>query len=198
MLIIGIKKYQKKLIKKFDVIIAQNVLAHVSSPKEFLDSIGECLKDDGIAAIQTSQYYMFKNFEFDTIYHEHHSFFSIKSLDSLLRRTNLFMHDAEVVKIHGGSLLSYLKIKSKKNIVKKRKINLLQNEKKFLNNINFKKFSKFASKFNSKLNKAIKDYKDLNYKIVGYGAAAKTNTVLNFCKINLDFLLMIIASRLIS
>ena len=73
--------------------------------------------------------------------------------------------------------------------MKKRKINLLQNEKKFLNNINFKKFSKFASKFNSKLNKVIKDYKDLNYKIVGYGAAAKTNTVLNFCKINLDFII---------
>ena len=183
------KKISKKINKKFDLIIAQNVLAHVSSPKEFLDSVGECLKEDGIAAIQTSQYYMFKNFEFDTIYHEHHSFFSIKSLDSLLRGTNLFMHDAEIVKIHGGSLLSYLKIKSKKNIVKKRKINLLQNERKFLNNINFKKFSKFASKFNSKLNKVIKDYKDLNYKIVGYGAAAKTNTVLNFCKINLDFII---------
>ena len=74
------KKIPKKINKKFDVIIAQNVLAHVSSPKEFLDSIGECLKDDGIAAIQTSQYYMFKNFEFDTIYHEHHSFFQLNHL----------------------------------------------------------------------------------------------------------------------
>ena len=77
-----------KLNKKFDIVIAQNVLAHNTNPFEFTRAIYESLSDEGTAFLQSSQIDMFKNYEFDTVYHEHFSFFSPNSMRVLAERAD--------------------------------------------------------------------------------------------------------------
>ena len=90
---------------KFDVIVAQNVAAHTPDPLSFMRGIYEALSEAGVAYIQSSQVEMFNNFEFDTLYHEHFSFYCANSKRILMERAGFkhchFIH----VNVHGGSLL---------------------------------------------------------------------------------------------
>jgi SAM-dependent methyltransferase len=97
------QKTAKLLTKDFDVIVAMNIFAHTNNPLEILLGIKECLKDNGKAYIQTSQAEMFFTGEFDTVYHEHISFFNVRSMKALLKRADLYLSDVSIVKIHGGS-----------------------------------------------------------------------------------------------
>ena len=85
---------------KFDIIIAQNVFAHNNYPVEFLKHCAGALSDDGCIFIQTSQANMISNNEFDTIYHEHLSFFNVRSMTTIAKRTNLKLIDVLKVPIH--------------------------------------------------------------------------------------------------
>ena len=94
-----------ELKSKFDVIVAQNVAAHTPDPFSFMLGIYNALSEAGVAYIQSSQIEMFENFEFDTVYHEHFSFYCANSKRILMERAG-FTHSYFVrVKIHGGSLL---------------------------------------------------------------------------------------------
>lgn len=99
----------KKIKEKYDVITCFNVVAHIPNPYEFLLSCREILSDDGTLYIQTSQKDMIVNGEFDTIYHEHHSFFTIKSMNTLLTRAGLQLVDVEYRPVHGKSYLFKIK-----------------------------------------------------------------------------------------
>ena len=170
--------------KKFDVIIAQNVLAHVSSPKEFLDSIGECLKDDGIAAIQTSQYYMFKNFEFDTIYHEHFCYLSLNVVIRICSLSKLYVYDVEELPTHGGSLRVWLSKKKLPATYSLKKV-LEQEEQYGLENIStYEGFQEKAMRVKKEIREFLLNEKKAGRKVLGYGAAAKGNTLLNFLSLN--------------
>lgn len=91
---------------EFDVIVAQNVIAHVPDPVEFVTGIVAALKPDGIAVIQTSQINMLSSGQFDTIYHEHYSFFTPASMRELLRSAGLCVYAQIEVDIHGDSMLT--------------------------------------------------------------------------------------------
>ena len=99
------QKISKLLTKDFDVIVAMNIFAHTQNPLEILLGIKECLKENGKAYIQTSQADMFFTGEFDTVYHEHISFFNVKSMKALLERAGLYLKEVSIVEIHGGSYL---------------------------------------------------------------------------------------------
>ena len=94
--------------KQYDRIIAMNVLAHVTRPFEFLQAIHERLTSSGVAYIQVSQADMFKNYEFDTLYHEHYSFFCPYSLTALAQRCGFKNIRLIKTDIHGGSILAVL------------------------------------------------------------------------------------------
>jgi 2-polyprenyl-3-methyl-5-hydroxy-6-metoxy-1,4-benzoquinol methylase len=93
------------LTNDFDVIVAMNVFAHTSNPLEILNGINRCLANSGRAFIQTSQANMFNTGQFDTVYHEHISFFSVRSMKALLERANLSLVNVSIVPIHGMSYL---------------------------------------------------------------------------------------------
>jgi 2-polyprenyl-3-methyl-5-hydroxy-6-metoxy-1,4-benzoquinol methylase len=93
---------------KFDVIVCMNVLAHVDNPLAFLQGCTAKLSRDGIVLVQPSQARMFENGEFDTIYHEHISFFNTHSIEQLARRAGLKLVGAVLVKIHGDSPIYFL------------------------------------------------------------------------------------------
>ena len=88
---------------KFDVITALNVFAHVPSPLNFLRECKKHLAKDGTILIQTSQRDMIEERQFDTVYHEHISFFSTKSIQAICERAGLFLNSVSLPEIHGGS-----------------------------------------------------------------------------------------------
>jgi SAM-dependent methyltransferase len=91
--------------RRADIIHANNVLAHVPDPNALAAGIAALLKDDGRAIVEVPYVRdLVDNVEFDTIYHEHYSYFSLQALDRLARRNGLVVLDVERLSIHGGSL----------------------------------------------------------------------------------------------
>lgn len=168
--------------KTFDVIIAQNVFAHVRKPFEFLESCKKILKPGGHIFIQTSQADMVHNNEFDTVYHEHLSFFSVRSFSRLVERAGLNLIDVKRTPIHGTSFVFVVS-----NSGEDRSIELVRKEKP-LNIDVLREYSVRAKKIAFQAKLKIDTYRRLGYKAVGYGAAAKGNTFLNFGNIELDYI----------
>ena len=177
------KKIVKKINKKFDLIIFQNSFAHNPNPYNLLLDIKKLMHDKSTLIIQTSQADMCKNKEFDTVYHEHINFFNINSMYQLTKRAKLTLHDVVKKSIHGTSYLFVIKPSASSNKIKK----LLINES-YLNYSFYKKWGNYCSVNIKKIQKKIKEIKKKEI-IIGYGAAAKANTFLNFSKINLDFVI---------
>jgi 2-polyprenyl-3-methyl-5-hydroxy-6-metoxy-1,4-benzoquinol methylase len=175
--------------KTFDIITAQNVFAHTSYTVDFLNTCKEVMDDNSLLFIQTSQANMVRNNEFDTIYHEHLSFFSSNSMKSLVERCGMTLYDIFKTDIHGTSyvfVISKNKKEPKDGVYK----NLL--EEKELGMTDVLTYPEYALKcyqstFN--LKKKLEEMKNDGYILVGYGAAAKGNTLLNFGKISLDFII---------
>lgn len=177
-------KFIKRINKKFDIIISQNSFAHNPNPSNFLKNIKKIMHNKSILVIQTSQANMCINNEFDTIYHEHINFFNIKSMKLLVERSGLYLSRVIKNKIHGTS---YIFIIKKYNQIDKRLNKQVRNEK-YLNINYYKKWSKNC--FNNVRNlKKILNSIPKKFKKIGYGAAAKSNTFLNFSKIKLDFII---------
>lgn len=171
-----------KLNTKFDAIIAQNVFAHNSYPKEFLRICSKYLDDSGSIFIQTSQADMIKYGQFDTIYHEHISFFNAESMRYLVNDSNLYLNNIIKTPIHGNSYIF---------IINKYKSNLPTSYKENpITSVEIFKFVNDVASTIQDLKNQIKLQKDKNpdYLVVGYGAAAKGNTVLNYGKIKLDYI----------
>jgi 2-polyprenyl-3-methyl-5-hydroxy-6-metoxy-1,4-benzoquinol methylase len=167
----------------FDVIIAQNVFAHNANPKGFLETCKERLSEDGYIFIQTSQADMILNNQFDTIYHEHISFFSVKSFCSLAKRSGLNVVEVVRTPVHGTSFVFVLskKEKCKSEEFIKKEINLTIER--------MEQYSALCKKIATDTFVKIQELKKDGYKIIGYGAAAKGNTFLNFSKIDLDYII---------
>ena len=177
-----------KLAKDFSLIIAMNVFAHTSNPLEMLLAAKEVLCDNGVILIQTSQADMMLKNQFDTIYHEHISFFNTKSMEKIVQRSGMHLSGLEIVPIHGNSYLWY--ITKKPRIINQ--FNDLMTRVKAEEEGGLYEGSKYTSFANSANNlreivkKQVKTFKTNNYKIAVYGAAAKGNTFVNFCGIHVD------------
>ena len=163
---------------KFDLIVAQNVLAHVTTPVAFVRQCVECMNDDTLLVIQTSQSNMYFNGEFDTIYHEHISFFTIKSMQYLAKLCGCTLVNVYKTPIHGTSYVFELK----KGIHTDIKLPLLdeENRRGLYNETIYQRFKESASLTKSIASSLITTYKSNNYRIIGYGAAAKGNVFLNY------------------
>lgn len=174
------------LSSEFDVVVAMNVFAHTADPLEILLGIRKLLGENGTAYIQTSQANMFENSEFDTIYHEHISFFSVRSMKALVKRAGMFLNDVNIVPVHGNSYI--WKISMKNNLAVG-----IQNREDFEKALGFyekdfyKKYAGEVLHFAVKVSEKINELRDQGYKIATYGAAAKGNTFLNFARIKLDY-----------
>lgn len=173
----------KKFNRTFDFIVAQNVFAHNDYPGDFLRYCKPLLSEDGLIFIQTSQANMVLNNEFDTIYHEHLSFFSVKSFCTLAKKYGYNVVDVLRTPIHGTSFVFVLSLtrpdRSDYFISLETQLteSLLKNV--YAHNIN---------NIMGDLIHEIEAFKEQGYKVVGYGAAAKGNTLLNYGKIKLDYI----------
>ena len=170
----------------FDAITAQNVFAHNPNPLEFLETCRELMSDHTFLYIQTSQADMVLNNEFDTIYHEHINFFNANSMNEVAKRANLNLIDVIKTPIHGNS---YVFILSKTQQRPYNISNIIKNESKLLDIKAYAIWEEIVHQNTWQLRSAIQAYAEQGYKIIGYGAAAKGNTLLNYIKTPLDLII---------
>lgn len=171
-----------------DVIHANNVLAHVPDLNGFVEGIRILLKPDGVAMIEAPYLRdMIDKLEFDTIYHEHLSYFSLWSLRTLFERHGLVIVDVERLAIHGGSLRVSVTHDGEPSTAV---TTLLDEEDRAgLRQVGY--YADFASRvdaLSNELVRTLRDYKNEGLRIAAYGASAKGSTLLNVCGIGADLI----------
>ena len=169
-----------------DLVVANNVFNHSNNPLNFLKGIVNLLKSDGIFVYELPYWYnTIKDKKFDQIYHEHVSYFTVKSSYELLRKVGLEVIDVDVVDYHGGSIRVFAK--QTENVILRNNIsNMIKEEEKFglFSTSTYFKFMKDLYKKRNQFMRDVYKIKSKGYSIIGVGAAAKGNTFLNFY--NLD------------
>lgn len=185
--------------KKASVITSTNVVAHVANLHEFLSGIELLLDDNGIFICQFPYLLdLLEKRQFDTIYHEHLSYFSIKPLQFLAEQSKLQIFNIERNDLDGGSIRVYWKKKSNKTLeIKSKKIALfLEKEKKagIYDLQRYRQFSQSVKKLRDSIRNILRDIKKAKKKIAGYGAAAKGNILLNYCKIGRETISYVVDS----
>jgi len=181
----------KKLVnegKKADLVIGNNVLAHVPNLNDFISGLNILTPTNGIITLEFPHLLkLLQNNQFDTIYHEHFSYFSLITLEKSFSRHGLVIFDVDELTTHGGSLRIYLKHIDNNQFPISPKIKKLQNIEIESGLTQLKTYENFAVHVNQvkkQLQQFCMDAKNKNKKIIGYGAPAKGNTLLNYCQIN--------------
>ncbi len=177
---------------KADLFLGNNVLAHVPDIVDIVKGIKIILKPQGVVTIEFPHLMqLVENKQFDTIYHEHFSYLSFYSVKQIFEAQGLEMFDVEEIPTHGGSLRIYAKHKEDDSkIVSKNVGQLIDKEiAKGINTLTY------YEDFGQKVSKVKLDFLDFliqqkrnNKKVAGYGAAAKGNTLLNYCGVKNDMI----------
>ena len=179
--------------QKADFLIAFNVMPHVPNLNDFVNGLKMLLNPDGILIIQFSAYLLklIELNEFDMIYHEHFSYFSLGTLKKIFSELKLKIFDAEELSIHGGSLRLYIIHEENNSYQKSTRVDhILEKEKQFglLETSTYDNFTKNIQNVKQDICNFFVEARKENKKIVCYGAPAKGNTLLNFCGIGKDFI----------
>lgn len=183
------QKIAQRYVKKFDIMTGTNVFAHVHDLDEFLFASKIALNDSGILILEFPYAdKMVEHNEFDTVYHEHLSYFLVHSFTTLIERMEFHIIDVLQTPIHGGSIRFFLQ-KGKRR--RSSDVNMLIEKEKKKGLLKEETYSTFAGRV--KKNK--RDMRTLltklrrrGKKIIGYGASAKGNTMLNYFKTDLDYI----------
>ena len=177
---------------KADLFLGNNVLAHVPDIVDIVKGIKIILKPQGVVTIEFPHLMqLVDNNQFDTIYHEHFSYLSFYSVKQIFEAQGLEMFDVEEITTHGGSLRIYAKHKEDGSKIISENVAQLINKEiaKGINTL------KYYEDFGQKVSKVKLDFLDFliqqkrnNKKVAGYGAAAKGNTLLNYCGVKNDLI----------
>jgi SAM-dependent methyltransferase len=172
--------------ERADVIIGNNVLAHVADLNGFVRGVALVLKDSGVAQFEVPYVKdLIDHCEFDTIYHEHLCYYSLTALDRLFQRHGLRVVDVERVPIHGGSLRVQWVLTDSKQPASAAVANLLREEAAWgVDRFQFyTDFARRVEKLGNDLRALLGDLKRQGKRIAAYGAAAKGSTLLNCFRI---------------
>jgi 2-polyprenyl-3-methyl-5-hydroxy-6-metoxy-1,4-benzoquinol methylase len=172
--------------RTFDIITAQNVVAHTSTPDKFLLRCKEVMSDSSYLFIATSQADMVVNAEYDTLYHEHISYFNTNSMKELLTRVGLFLVDVYTVPMHGTSYVFVVKTHPEDNPVTKRL--LKEKDSGLFEDKTYQKWVELCKEQQIKKKEEIEEYRKNGYLIVGCAAAAKGITFLNMTGTQVDLI----------
>jgi SAM-dependent methyltransferase len=169
--------------KQFDIITTQNSFAHIPDPLSYLSLAATHLRPDGRIFISTSQADMVINGEFDTIYHEHISYYNAESMKALAERAGLYLIDVVKTPIHGTSYVFTL---AKQPLNQHRVENILATETQLHMGSTYRNWAKDVDQLLIDIKEQIEIYRHWGFTIVGYGAAAKGMTLINASDIHLD------------
>ncbi|MEQ9619029.1 MAG: class I SAM-dependent methyltransferase [Deltaproteobacteria bacterium] len=171
-----------------DVVIANNVLAHVADLNGFVEAMGTILKDDGVAVIEVPYIEdLIQKCEFDTIYHQHLCYFSVTALDKLFSNRGLYLNSARRLSIHGGSLRLFVEKRQSPD----ESITQLLSEERVAGMDRLAYYSRFAdrvSEVKESLSQMLAELKAKSSSLAAYGAAAKATTLLSYCGIDGNYL----------
>jgi len=190
-------KLAKAIVEDFglsDLIIANNVLAHVPDILGFIKGIELCLDANGVAIFEFPHLLtLIQKCAYDTIYHEHFSYLSLTALENIFLKTKLIIFAVEELPTHGGSLRVFVKhrvneidqIDPSVEVVKEREYCTLDDQ-------GFENFRQQVEISKINVCQVLYGYRKKGLMIAGYGAAAKGNTMLNYCGIGSDVISFIV------
>ncbi len=178
--------------RRADVLLANNVLAHVPDLVGFLEAAALLLADDGVAVFEFPHALeMIRGLEFDTIYHQHVYYFTLHALGPLMVRCGLHLVDVEQLPIHGGSLRVFAERRPRPAprvaaIVDRERAAGVAGE------ALYRDFAERVAGLRRRLRALLGELRATGATIYGYGAAAKANTLLNYCGIDVGLLSRIV------
>ena len=177
---------------KANLIIANNVLAHVPNVNDFLQGISILLASDGFGTFEIPHLaQLIAKHEFDTIYHEHYYYYSMLTLNKILQLHNLKIFDVAKIAVHGGSLrIFYTHANCNQYAIQDAVAKLMQEEQamgldKLSTYLNFNNNIKDSCR---QVRNFLKSLSGQAKQVVAYGAPAKGNTLLNYCAIDRNIL----------
>ena len=185
-------KYLVDTYGKSDLIIGNNVLAHVPDINDFVKGMKLFLKPNGVITMEFPHLQrLVEENQFDTIYHEHFSYFSFSAVKRIFNEHEIELFDVEEISTHGGSLRIYgchmdrlvKPVHNRVNELTKREQSLGLDRLSYYDNFNEK-----VKETKRKILEFLIDAKRKGKQVVGYGAPGKGNTLLNYCGIRTDFL----------
>ncbi|MCL5030020.1 MAG: class I SAM-dependent methyltransferase [Bacteroidetes bacterium] len=175
-----------------DLLIGNNVLAHVPDINDFVSGLKTVLKENGIITVEFPHLLqLVLQKQFDTIYHEHFFYFSFSTVKKIFEKHELDIFDVEQIPSHGGSLRIFAKHAGNKKLKISGNVSKLidmENDYKMNSPEFYQSFQKVVDEIKINLIEFLLKQKRSNKKVAGYGAAAKGNTLLNFCGIKNDFI----------
>lgn len=177
--------------QKADLIIGNNVYAHVPDINDFTLGIYELLKDDGVVTLEFPHLMqLIDNNQFDTVYHEHFSYLSLQTVELVFEKAGLRIWDVEELPTHGGSLRVYgCRVNARHQMRSSVAMLREQEEARGLSNLkHYKEFQKRADRVKDDLLIFLIEQKRAGKTVIAYGAAAKGNTLLNYAGVKKDLL----------
>ena len=180
------KKIKSKT-EKVELIYSANTLSHINDLNSVFRSIAYILSDDGILIIEEpSLLECLQKISYDQFYNEHIYVFSLLSINNLIKKYKLEVFNIEKLNTHGGSLRYYIKKVSNNKFEIHKKVKMQLNRELRYGINKYSTYIEFKNKVESskkKLKQIFLKLKKKNKKIIGYGATAKSSTVLNYCNI---------------
>jgi hypothetical protein len=178
--------------QRADLMVANNVLAHVPDINDFVKGFSVLMNPQGVATFEFPHLVnLVEKNQFDTVYHEHYSYLSLTSVRAIFETNNLSIFDVEELATHGGSLRVYAqRSDSGERLVESNVVDLLVREEKIgLKTVDYYAgFQQEAEKIKLSLLEFLITAKREGKQVAGYGAAAKGNTMINFAGVGVDLI----------
>ena len=185
-------QYLARAGKKADLLLGNNVLAHVPDINDFVKGLKFLLKNKGLITMEFPHLMrLMEETQFDTIYHEHFSYLSFLVAKKIFEAHGLEIFDVEEIPTHGGSLRIYAKHRDDKTKKISEAVFVLEQKEKEFGMEEKESYFNFSRKVNAikeELVNFLFEEKRQGKKIVGYGAAAKGNTLINYCGITKEII----------
>lgn len=178
---------------KADLVVANNVFAHIPDINGVTAAVHKILKDDGVFVFEV--HYLGKiiqDLQYDMIYHEHLYYYSLLALENHFARHGMVVFDIKPIPIHGGSMRYYVcKKGSRHSRVVSNRVGLLRNDERALGYDKAETYQRFASDCDLRRQQLMRMIARLRAKgrtIVGYGASGRANTIIQYCGIGTEHL----------
>ena len=176
-----------------DLMLGNNVLAHVPDINDFVDGFRIALAPRGTLTFEFPHLLNLIHFkQFDTIYHEHFSYLSLSTTREILAAHGLTVYDVDEISTHGGSLRLYVRHDDHKDLPVSSSVSALEEQERQagLRDVSgYQGFQRAADDIRAAVLGFLYEQRNAGRRVVGYGAAAKGNTLLNYCGVKGDELI---------
>jgi predicted TPR repeat methyltransferase len=178
--------------KRADLLVGNNVLAQVPDLNDFVAGIAHLLQPHGIATLEFPHLERtIQGNQFDQVYHEHFSYFSLSAVELLLDRHGLVVCDVEELPSHGGSLRVFIRHAARTTPAVSDRVRQVREREVLAGCTDIARLAAFGERAETTKRRLLRfliDARESGARIVGYGAPGKGNTLLNYCGIRSDFL----------